>query len=78
MDSHTFDFPSLQNRYSKAVENLPNFEGQFKIEQARVIFEILRKSDTLSLMPTSFGKTLCMIAPSIMEVVVNILRLVTI
>jgi superfamily II DNA helicase RecQ len=66
-----FDFQSVQNKYSKADENHAKFEKNLKVEQARVIFEILTKSDTLSLMPTSFGKTLCIVAPSQIEVKVK-------
>jgi superfamily II DNA helicase RecQ len=71
--SNDFDYQNVQHCYrEKVFLQFRNFEPELKLEQAQIIHAILMKKDTLSLLPTSFGKTLCIVAPSIIEAKVNV------
>jgi hypothetical protein len=59
------DAASLYHKH--VFRKFPNFPSTLKAEQAIVISEILKEKHCICLMPTSFGKTLTMISPSIIQ-----------
>jgi len=67
MDS-TFEFNKVQALYTNLVSNeFPNFETHLKNEQARIIHAVLLGKDVLVTLPTSYGKFLSIISPSLMK-----------
>jgi len=62
------NYDKIQQLYSKfVVGKFPAFEQILKQKQAEIIEALLDGKDSLALLPTSFGKSLCMYAPGIIK-----------
>ena len=61
-----FDFDEIIKLYEEKVRPLyPTLPEHLKREQAESIHASLVKKDLLCILPTGYGKTLCMLVPSI-------------
>jgi hypothetical protein len=62
---------AIQGYNSFVLPFFPRFPAHLKPEQAEAIQALLNKSDLLCILPTGYGKTVCMLVPSIIMSKVN-------
>jgi len=72
MELAPYSYENLQQLYHRFVFSIyPGFEEKLKDKQAEIIHAILVGRDALALLPTAFGKSLCIIAPAIIRAQVS-------
>jgi hypothetical protein len=76
--SDLFDFDEICQLYKDfAVSNFPQLPPNLKRLQGEAVHAILTKKDLICILPTGYGKTLCILLPIIIISKVQILFLIT-
>ena len=69
------DADSVRSKFNEIRQNY-NIDFELKEEQIRIAVSVLEKRHVLGLLPTGFGKTICMVLPAMLQMDKNPIILV--